>query len=116
MNIYSYFIKTWQHLKEIFQKSSLVQKNSAYRLRKSKKAYQSSNCESSHLSCESSHLSSIKRGSEFSSQTLRFILKKTKIYSLFKIYFRSSKSFIYNLFHSLYFDAFPMSFAFTSAI
>jgi hypothetical protein len=79
MNIYSYFIKTWQHLKEIFQKSSLVQKNSAYRLRKSKKAYQSSNCESSHLS-------SIKRGSEFSSQTLRFILKKTKIYSLFEKY------------------------------
>jgi hypothetical protein len=80
MNIYSYFIKTWQHLKEFFQKPSIEQsKNSVYEREESKKAYQSENDKQSQLS-------SAKKEEALNSRALRLILKKTKIYSLFEKY------------------------------
>jgi hypothetical protein len=79
MNIYSYFIKAWQHLKRFFQEPLIEKNKNLAELEGGEEAYQSGN---NKQSC----LSSAKREKQLNSQPLRLILKKTGIYDLFEKY------------------------------
>ena len=95
MNIYSYFIKAWQHLKGFFQEPSVGRsKNSVYERKESKETYQSENSKQSQLL-------SAKGEEGLNSRALRLILKKTKIYSHFEKYVSDPRSRIPSIIYSI---------------
>lgn len=84
MNIYSYFTSAWEHLKDFFSEKKSIEQEKIHDA-KASKAHLVNEIESAK------HFSHSEEEREFSSRTLRLILKKTKIYNLFEKFISDSR-------------------------